>query len=727
MAKTGKLTLFFSGGREHPPRPGRAAPQLTVHCIKAYELRMSSAKHCLKTQAATPGENARWRFLPVLAAALALAAAGSSQATPPLPPSNPAWSPWLEFRRDSPEFTPVSMALDESGTIHVLEAAREENGAKRRRARIRVWKNGNRKPPATFAEGFTISNMHCRPALLAWRGCVYVADSPRILVLEGRNGDARTEAAPIEVSAIFHPASGGGGFGGLVPGPDGRIYGAFGGGTTKSDGEIAARGVVFRFEPDGSGFEIVERGLNRPSAPLFDDFGMAVLLDIRNGGQPVLAKLLDGSTAPPNFSDAKPLDFGEKPLGSAALSAPDGSGGLALVGPANAPRVAWWTRDGSKTPPHCGIFPADQLPPDAKLLDLAADWNGRAHLLLSRPGKTDASTPRFQVLAFGKDPASPQTSKKQLQTLSRYFSNPEFGPVSELSDMLQSPERRIRIAAQLALTRHPKAFAQIKQTLNSTDLRTRLHALWAAAILARRGSQALIPGDDSEFAPIPSDKLARSAAQIIVRSLDSPDLVIRIQSLRALAAAPEAAARLVPFRKLIEDPAPEIRDESLLAAARMAWRQLLPALSAMRRSGKPPELDPARVADALAATYSPPRMRVFAYSPDPLLRLAAVEALRRTSSPYLGEFFRDPDPRISGSAVHAASRSASPETKSLAAKILFDKPWPPSWDVATCRALIHCAESSNKPNLVPRLTQLANQSGPAAKAAAETLEKIKPK
>jgi len=200
----------------------------------------------------------------------------------------------------TPGFAPVALALDETGAVHLLEVRPGE--APRLNARIRTWKIGSGTPPEVFADGFSIAGKGCRPALMAWRGRIFLADSPKLRLFDG----PEVAKSPIEVPSRFLPAdnSAGTGFGGLTIGPDGRIYGTFAGGTITADGTETKGGAVFRFEPDGSGFEIVERGLTRPSTPMFDDFGTASLLDIRDDGRTVLSTGPGCRLAPPRVVEA---------------------------------------------------------------------------------------------------------------------------------------------------------------------------------------------------------------------------------------------------------------------------------------------------------------------------------------------------------------------------------------------------------------------------------------
>jgi quinoprotein glucose dehydrogenase len=72
---------------------------------------------------------------------------------------------------------------------------------------------------------------------------------------------------------------------GFAIGPDGRVWGTIGDRgfnlTTKEGKKYDSRnrGAVFRFEPDGTNFEVVHFGLRNPKEIAFDDFGNGFSVD----------------------------------------------------------------------------------------------------------------------------------------------------------------------------------------------------------------------------------------------------------------------------------------------------------------------------------------------------------------------------------------------------------------------------------------------------------------
>ena len=72
---------------------------------------------------------------------------------------------------------------------------------------------------------------------------------------------------------------------GFTLGPDGRIYGTMGDrgfSLVTKEGvayDYPNQGAVFRFEPDGSGFEIFHTGLRNPKEIAFDALGNAFTVD----------------------------------------------------------------------------------------------------------------------------------------------------------------------------------------------------------------------------------------------------------------------------------------------------------------------------------------------------------------------------------------------------------------------------------------------------------------
>ncbi len=605
---------------------------------------------------------------------------------------------------------PAALALDEAGGIHVLERGGNGGGGI---GRVRVWRGAGGEG-VVFAAGLEGLG-DGRAAMLAWRGRVYVAAGAAIQLVSDVDGDGRADDRRT-LALRFRD----GGFGGLAIGPEGRVYGSFGG--VIEGGGLAGRcgPAVFRFEPDGSGVGIVHRGLRVPSAPCFGDDGAAVVLDRRVGGEAVVVRLLDGGAEGGDGPAGVAVGLGGRlPLGPAAGT---GDRGIALVGDAGRPGLGWWRRDGAAV--ASGAVDVGGLCAGVRLVDVAGDWNGRPCLLLVRGGGAGGAAPQLEVHGFGRE-AGGVGGAGRLEKAARHLTDPRLGGGPELCDLLRDPERRVRLAATWALTRRADALPLLLHGSGAADARARLHALWGMGILARRGGGATVPGDDLDFGGLPNDNLARKAAEQIAAALDHQDARVRAEALRMLAGGRRSAG-LVRFGKVLVDPEPAVREQALLTAAALRWRALVSSLGGRPGQGTAPDLDPLRVADVLEQAHPAPQLAVYARHHSPLLRLAAVEALRRAADAGLAGFLFDADAAVSGAAVRAVDQAAVADCRPAVAGWL-DREWPPAWDEATREAVIRCAVATGDEKRLGQLAALAGGEGAAAAPALAALAEAAPR
>jgi hypothetical protein len=212
-------------------------------------------------------------------------------------------------------------------------------------------------------------------------------------------------------------------------------------------------------------------------------------------------------------------------------------------------------------------------------------------------------------------------------------------------------------------------------------------------VIARRGAGAVVPGDDQEFAPLPKDDLARKAAGIVAGLLTHQDPDVRIQALRTIAAARRPAG-LIPFPAMLCDPDATVRNETLLAAARLRWRALIGSLGSARSQGGQ-AVDTARLADALDAIHTPEQLPIYGRYDDQQMRLAAVEALRRRNHAALASFVFDSDPEVAATAVLAidsgqVSQAFDAVARRLAQASIGD------WPAAAQQAAERCVNATKR-------------------------------
>ena len=137
-----------------------------------------------------------------------------------------------------------------------------------------------------FADGFNDVLDGTAAGIFEYEGTVYLACIPKLLMLRDTNGDGiADERKTIEEGFGVRISLSGHDLNGFALGPDGRIYGTMGDrgfSLTTKEGVVydyPNQGAVFRFEPDGTGFELVHTGLRNPKEIAFDALGYPFTVD----------------------------------------------------------------------------------------------------------------------------------------------------------------------------------------------------------------------------------------------------------------------------------------------------------------------------------------------------------------------------------------------------------------------------------------------------------------
>ncbi|HSP43901.1 MAG TPA: hypothetical protein VLO11_13590, partial [Luteolibacter sp.] len=137
-----------------------------------------------------------------------------------------------------------------------------------------------------FAEDFNDALDGTAAGVFEYEGTVYLACIPKIYALRDTDGDGTAdERQVIQDGFGVHVSLSGHDLNGFVLAPDGRIYGTMGDrgfhGTTREGKHynLHDEGFVFRFDPDGSNFEVIHTGLRNPKEIAFDDFGNFISVD----------------------------------------------------------------------------------------------------------------------------------------------------------------------------------------------------------------------------------------------------------------------------------------------------------------------------------------------------------------------------------------------------------------------------------------------------------------
>ncbi len=165
--------------------------------------------------------------------------------------------------------------------------------------------DGRADESSVFAAGFNDVLDGTAAGVFAYEGIVYFSCIPNIWALSDFDGDGSVseeerivlqDGFGVRVSISGHDLNG------FALGPDGRLYGTIGDramNLTTAEGKhypLTDQGAVFRFEPDGSDFEIIHTGLRNPKEIAFNEVGDAFTMDNNAdiGDQARLVYVVDG-------------------------------------------------------------------------------------------------------------------------------------------------------------------------------------------------------------------------------------------------------------------------------------------------------------------------------------------------------------------------------------------------------------------------------------------------
>ncbi|MEO8614130.1 MAG: hypothetical protein ABI600_03235, partial [Luteolibacter sp.] len=146
--------------------------------------------------------------------------------------------------------------------------------------------DGKLDESTVFADGFNDALDGTAAGVFYYEGSLYFACIPKIWMLRDTNGDGvADERKVVEEGFGVRVSLSGHDMNGFTLGPDGRIWGTVGDrglSMVTKEGvkyDYPDQGAVFRFEPDGSGFELYHTGLRNPKEIAFDALGNAFSVD----------------------------------------------------------------------------------------------------------------------------------------------------------------------------------------------------------------------------------------------------------------------------------------------------------------------------------------------------------------------------------------------------------------------------------------------------------------
>ncbi len=568
-------------------------------------------------------------------------------------------------------------------------------------------------------------------------GALYFACIPKIYKLRDTDNDGvADEKKVVEEGFGVRISLSGHDLNGFTLGPDGRIYGTIGDRgysmITKEGKEYRYpdEGAAFRFEPDGTGFEVFHTGLRNPKEIAFDEFGDAFSVDNNSdqGDKARIVYLVEGGDSgwqmehqamhtfhrsiglekrpPSRWMDEKMWEMRNDsqpayilPPSAHLSSGPSGLTCHPGVGFLESEKGRFLICDYKGGAATSGIWSFKMEPDGAGMkmadarqftwgvgaTDVEYSFDGRIFVTDFVTGWQSHDKGRLLSLDAGDNMYLADEAKEAAKLIAEGFDKRES---AELAKLLAHADSRVRLRAQIALTRKPDAIAVFKKATQSENQLERIHGLWGLGIVARRGS---VPSPAGEFATLPKKGLREEAANAIAVFLKDPDPEIRVQALRSIVGGPLAGDSL-PLGTLLSDESPRVRFAAGIAIGKMKAIGHYSAVIDFIKKNNNRDLF-LRHAGIYALEHSatnPRQISPLASDESPALRLAAVVALRRLKSEEVARFINDPDPKVQDEAIRAITDLDMLDMRPLAAALL-DDPGKRKWTPMMLRRLVHNA------------------------------------
>lgn len=681
--------------------------------------------------------------------------------------------------KDQQLTSPTALTFDEQGRIYVAETHRFRDGieddrenlfwflddlaaktTKDRRAMHEKWKakvsietltkksevirrladtdgDGKLDESKVFADDFRDVLDGTAAGVFFYEGSLYFACIPKIYMLRDSNNDGTAdERKTVEEGFGVRVSLSGHDMNGFTLGPDGRIYGTIGDrgmSLVTKEGRsynYPNEGAAFRFEPDGTGFELFHTGLRNPKEIAFDALGNAFSVD-NNSDQGDAARIVylveGGDTGwqmehqamhtfhrqigldvrpPSRWMNEKMWEL-ENPVQPAYILPPSahltsGPSGLTYHPGAGfleneAGRFLICDYRGGAS--NSGVWSFEMKPKGAGMelsdsrqfawgiaaTDIEYSWDGRVFITDFITGWVSHQAGRLVSLDAGDQAWKAADSQSTAKIIKEGF---EHRSSAELVNLLKHLDTRVRLRAQIALTRKSDALAQLSTAADSSTMSARIHGIWGLGILARRGSSPL---PHSDFGNIPIASIQKSAAQKLASLLSDKNPEIRSQVLRVLADAKDTSTTL-PIGQLLLDESARVRFfTAILVGKHKLIEQYGPICDLLiENNNRDVYLRHACIFALQHMASDPGVLTALTTHESPAVRLAAVVALRRMQDPGIVEFINDADPKVADEAIRAiVDLDMVAQRPQVAA--LLDQLSARSWTDFMLRRLIHNA------------------------------------
>lgn len=586
--------------------------------------------------------------------------------------------------------------------------------------------DGKYEKSTVFADGFNDALDGTGSGVFAYEGTTYFACIPKIWSLRDENGDGVADSKGVvedgfgvRVSISGHDLNG------FVLGPDGRIYGTSGDRgmslTTKEGRKYhyPGEGVAFRFEPDGTNFEIFHTGLRNPKEIAFDRYGNPFTVDNNCGlgdasrviylmeggdsGWRMEHQMLLSFHRQLGMEERPPIQWSEEylwqmpgvkqpafvmPAAGYLTSGPSGLTYNPGTGLSESEDNHFHVCDYRGGSTNSGVYSFEMRPKGAGMemvesrelvwgigaTDVEYSYDGRLFITDFMNGWTSHEKGRVLALSSGG-----KTWRKEEGAEAGVLVRSGFGKLSsqEAAVYLKHPDMRVRLRAQIAIARRADGVETFSRTVLSDDRLERIHSLWGLGIIARRGVAEA------------SSEVKTAAIEMILPLLAHEDEETRVQAIRALEASPASSTR-IPFPVLLIDSSVRVRAEALIAMARLGESSMISLVAdAIRNDGaNDPWLRQAGIyaLEQLAAKGAD--LGSLATDSSSALRIAVVVAMRRTGDARIVEFINDGSNAVADEAIRAICDLDMKELRPAVA-LLLDQPKAREWTPYMMRRLLH--------------------------------------
>lgn len=589
--------------------------------------------------------------------------------------------------------------------------------------------------------------------VFAYEGSVYLACIPKVYALRDNDGNGEAEVREViqdgfgvRVSFSGHDLNG------FVLGPDGRLYGTLGDrgmNIVTKEGvkyEMPDEGCIFRFDPDGSNFEVIHTGLRNPKEIAFDELGNAISVDNNcdQGDQARVIYVVDGGDSGWNMGHQgllvhhRQMGMDERPparwmdekiwnlanpsqpayilppvahitSGPSGLTYHPGTGFtedeasrfLVCDYKGGAANSGIWSFKLQATGASMKMTDSRKINWGAAATDVEYSWDGKLTVTDFITGWASHEAGRVYNVSAEK----PYRAEEAAQVATLVKEGFEKRSSGELARLLLHPDMRVRLRAQLALTRKADGLSVLtRATAANVQQLTRLHGVWGLGVIARRGA-AVLPTPDG--APKANPALREKARTTLLSLVSDKDIEIRTQAVKALGES-GLKADGIPFGNLITDSSPRVQLHAALAAGRLGVKSSVPAILALLEKSDDPYIRHAG-SHAISLLQDEKQLAALSKHSSTRVRLAAVIALRRLKSDELATFLPDKDPVVSDEAIRSINDQDLTHIRPLVAALL-DQPTPEKRTTMQWRRLLHSAFRTGDETNARRVLKVALDS-----------------